>query len=207
MAAQRERAAEMTETPTDGAGGGGRPAVFLDRDGTLIQEREYLADPAGVVLVEGAAGAVAALREAGFAVVVVTNQSGIARGLYGEDDYRAVAARLNELLERAAAPVDATYYCPHHPDFTGPCDCRKPGLGMYEQASDALGLNPGRSFYVGDRVKDVQPALALGGTGILVRTGYGAEEEERAPPGVAVVDDLPAAAALILSVDALSAPE
>jgi D-glycero-D-manno-heptose 1,7-bisphosphate phosphatase len=189
------------------ARGPGRPAVFLDRDGTVIQEREYLADPAGVVLVAGAAGAVAALREAGFAVVVVTNQSGIARGLYGEDDYHAVAARLDELLERAAAPVDATYYCPHHPDFTGPCDCRKPGLGMYEHATRALGLDPARSFYVGDRVKDVLPALALGGQGILVRTGYGAEEEEGAPPGVVVVDDLAAAAALILSVDALSGPE
>jgi D-glycero-D-manno-heptose 1,7-bisphosphate phosphatase len=202
----------MIEVPPDGdrdpSGGGAypdgrrgrrRPAVFLDRDGTVIREREYLADPAGVVLVDGAAGAVAALREAGFAVVIVTNQSGIARGFYSEDDYHAVAARLNELLHGAAAPVDATYYCPHHPDFTGPCDCRKPSLGMYRRAADALGLDPTRSFFVGDRLEDVRPALALGGTGILVRTGYGAEEEERAPPAVAVVDDLPAAALLILS--------
>lgn len=173
--------------------------MFLDRDGTVIQERDYLADPADVALVDGAASAVAALRAAGFAVVIVTNQSGIARGLYGEDDYRAVAARLDELLNHAAAPVDATYYCPHHPDFTGPCDCRKPDLGMYRRATEALGLDPTSSFYVGDRLKDVQPALALGGTGILVRTGYGAEEAAGAPPEVAVVDDLPAAAALILS--------
>lgn len=187
----------MIESPGREPHPHGRPAVFLDRDGTVIQEREYLADPAGVVLVDGAAGAIARLRAAGYAVVIVTNQSGIARGLYGEEDYRAVAARLDEILDRADAAVEATYYCPHHPDFSGPCDCRKPGLGMYRRASEALGLDPARSFFVGDRVKDVLPARAFGGTGILVRTGYGAEEQSGVPPDVTVVADLPAAAALI----------
>ncbi len=177
---------------------GFRRAAFLDRDGTLIVERDYLADPNDVVLVEGAAAAVARLREAGLAVVVVTNQSGMARGLYSESQYRDVAGRLDQLLERANAPVDATYHCPHHPDYTGPCECRKPGLGMYHDAADALGLDLGRSFYVGDRTKDVEPALALGGAGILVRTGYGREEEARVPEGIAVVDDLVEAAALIV---------
>lgn len=174
-----------------------RRAVFLDRDGTLIVEREYLADPEGVAFVPGAEEAIRRLREAGLVVVVVTNQSGIARGLYTEEAYHAVAQRLDELLARASAPVDATYYCPHHPDLTGPCDCRKPSTGMYRAAARDLGLDLACSFYVGDRLKDVLPALELGGKGILVRTGYGREEEKALPAGAEVVDDLTAAVELI----------
>lgn len=180
-----------------------RPAVFLDRDGTVIQEREYLADPAGVRLVPGAAEAIRRLRAAGYAVVIVTNQSGIARGLYRESDYRAVAARLDTMLARAGARPDGTYHCPHHPDLTGPCPCRKPGTGMHRRAAEELGLDLAASVYVGDKPTDVEPGLALGGRGVLVRTGYGRESEAEVPPEVWVVDDLPAAAALIL--DALPA--
>jgi D-glycero-D-manno-heptose 1,7-bisphosphate phosphatase len=176
-----------------------RRAAFLDRDGTIIKECNYLADPGGVVLVDGAAGAIAAMKNAGLLVVVVTNQSGIARGLYTQANYTAVAARLDELLLRAEAPVDATYYCPHHPDFSGPCDCRKPGLGMYRVAARTMGIELAESFYVGDRLKDVVPALTLGGQGILVRTGHGAGEEAAAPDGIRVADDLPSAAEMILT--------
>lgn len=175
-----------------------RRAVFLDRDGTLIQEREYLSDPAGVDLLEGVPEALARLRAAGFALVVVTNQSGIARGLYTLDDYRAVARRVDEVLEVAGVRPDATYFCPHHPDFTGPCDCRKPGRGMYLRAARELGLALKGSFFVGDRVKDVLPARTLGGTGILVRTGYGEEEEGRLPEGALAADTLLEAATLII---------
>lgn len=176
-----------------------RPAVFVDRDGTIVAERSYLADPEGVELVPGAADALAALRQAGFALVTVTNQSGIALGLYSEDDYRAVARRVNEVLEAAGSPVDATEYCPHHPDATGPCACRKPSTGMHLHAAAALGLDPARSYYVGDKVTDVLPALELGGQGILVRTGYGHEQEGRVPDGIRVADDLAGAAALVLA--------
>lgn len=175
-----------------------RPAVFLDRDGTLIQEREYLADPAGVELVPGVPGALKELRAAGYALVVVTNQSGIARGYYTEDQYRAVAERIDAELAEAGAPVDATYYCPHHPEHTAPCACRKPGTGMHRRAARELGLVLERSWYVGDKVKDVLPARTLGGDGILVRTGYGAEEEGALPSDFSVADDLPAAARRIL---------
>ncbi len=175
-----------------------RPAVFLDRDGTLIQERVYLADPEGVVLMPGATDALRALREAGYALVVVTNQSGIARGLYGEDDYRAVARRFDELLRAAEAPVDLTLYCPHHPDFGEACRCRKPDTGMHREAAEALGVSLTESYYVGDKVADVLPAGELGGRGVLVRTGYGLDEEPGAPQGVFVVDDVGAAAKLIL---------
>jgi D-glycero-D-manno-heptose 1,7-bisphosphate phosphatase len=176
-----------------------RPAVFVDRDGTIIEERYYLADPARVVLVPGTASALADLRRAGFSLVIVTNQSGIARGLYGEDAYRAVATSLTGALERAGAPVDRTEYCPHHPDVTGPCDCRKPATGMHRRAAAALGLDFRRSYFIGDKPKDVLPALELGGRGILVRTGYGREHEREVPAGVSVVDDLRAAADLILA--------
>lgn len=176
-----------------------RPAVFVDRDGTLIVEREYLADPDRVVLIPGAAEALAALRRAGYALVVVSNQSGIARGLYGEAEYEAVTARMLAMLEDGGVVVDAVYHCPHHPDLTGPCRCRKPGTGMYEQAAADLGLDLAASWYVGDKRSDVLPALSLGGKGVLVRTGYGREEESGVPDGVEVVDDLGAAARHIVT--------
>lgn len=176
---------------------GSRRAAFVDRDGTLIQEKEYLADPEGIRLVPGAVEALRSLREAGLAIVVVTNQSGIARGLYAEEDYRAVARRLDRILEEAGVAPDGTYYCPHHPRFTGPCPCRKPGTGMYREAAEDLDLALQGSYYIGDRVKDTVPARVLRGNGILVRTGFGRDEEADAREDVVVVDDLPAAARLI----------
>jgi D,D-heptose 1,7-bisphosphate phosphatase len=176
-----------------------RAAVFLDRDGTLIAERSYLADPAGVELVPGAVEALRELRAAGLALVVVTNQSGIALGLYTERDYRAVAARLEDLLAGQGVELDATHYCPHHPDVTGPCECRKPGTAMHRRAAANLGLDLARSFYVGDKVSDVQPAGALGGQAILVRTGYGAQHERLVRAGTWIARDLADAASQILA--------
>lgn len=172
------------------------PAVFLDRDGTLIRDADYLADPEGVELLPGVAEALELFREAGFRRVVVTNQSGIARGLYSEADYRAVAKRLDEVLRAAGTGVELTLYCPHHPDFTGPCECRKPSVGMHEEAAARLDLDLADSFYVGDKRSDVEVGAKLGGRGILVRTGYGLETEARGelPSDVVVVDDLLAAA-------------
>jgi D-glycero-D-manno-heptose 1,7-bisphosphate phosphatase len=181
----------MTEGP--------RRAVFLDRDGTLIEERVYVSEPEGVVLLPGTAAALSDLRDAGFTLVVVTNQSGIARGLYGEHEYHAVAKRLDDLLAEAGSPVDATMYCPHHPDFGPTCQCRKPATGMYRQAAAELRLSLTDSYYVGDKVSDVTPAHELEGVGVLVRTGYGAEEAARVPAGTVVVEDLVEAARLILS--------
>jgi D-glycero-D-manno-heptose 1,7-bisphosphate phosphatase len=188
-----------------GCGGSGRgvthtrAAVYLDRDGTLLVERHYLADPAGVELIPGAAEALAELADAGYALVVVTNQSGIARGLYTEEDYQAVARGLEAALAGAGVVLDGTYHCPHYPDVTGPCPCRKPSTGMYLQAALDLDLDPERSWYVGDKVTDVLPALELRGRGILVRTGYGREHEPSVPRGTVVVDDLAAAARHILA--------
>ena len=175
-----------------------RPAVFIDRDGTIIAEKSYLDDPAGVELVPGSADGMRRLREAGFALVVVTNQSGIARGLYSEADYHAVARRLDEVLAALDVLPDGTYYCPHHPDFSEPCDCRKPDTGMHRRAAEELDLDLAASYYVGDKPSDVIPAVTLGGQGILVRTGYGAEQDASVPEGTWVVDDLDAAARRIL---------
>jgi D-glycero-D-manno-heptose 1,7-bisphosphate phosphatase len=171
-------------------------AAFLDRDGTLIVEREYLADPDDVEFAPGAFEALHTLRDAGYALVLVTNQSGIARGIFSEQDFHAVQRRVTAVLRSAALRLDATYWCPHHPDFSGPCDCRKPLTGMYRRAAAELDLDLTASVYIGDRLRDVLPALELGGSGILLRTGYGREEARSAPPQIRVVDDLPAAAAL-----------
>jgi len=180
----------------------GWPAVFLDRDGTLIRERDYLADPEGVQFVPGALEALARLRAAGMPYVIVTNQSGIARGLYTLDDYHRVAARVLELLEEAGVPPLDVRFCPHHPEFTGPCECRKPATGMYRAAATEHGLDPTRSFYVGDKVTDVLPARELGGVGVLVRTGFGIESEAEIGDGAVVVDDVSGAIELVLgSVD------
>lgn len=167
----------------------GRPAVFLDRDGTLIEDLHYLRDPARVRLLPGAAEAIRRLNAGGYAAVVVTNQSGIARGLLTEAEYQATARRLDALLGAEGARLDGHYHCPHHPSLSGPCDCRKPGALLYRQAAADLRLDPTASWWVGDRLRDIAAASLLGGRGILVRSGAGAEEtakvEAAAWPAVA----------------------
>lgn len=175
-----------------------RAAVFLDRDGTIIRERHYLAEPSGVELIPGAASAIQSLAEAGFALVIITNQSGIARGLVSPAQYEAVHDRLTTLLAEHGVHLDGAYHCPHHPDWTGPCSCRKPELGLYQTAASELELDLSRSHFVGDKVSDVRPADALGGTGYLVRTGHGTQEVAAAPEHVPVFDDLAAVARAIL---------
>lgn len=175
-----------------------RRAVFLDRDGTLIEETDYLCDPGDIKLIPGAVEALGLLHEAGFALVLVTNQSGIARGYFSLEDYQAVATRLDELLAEVGITLDDARFCPHHPEFTGKCPCRKPSTGMHREASALLGLDPSLSYFVGDKIQDLLPALELGGEGILVRTGYGRQEEGGLPPAFAVADDLLEAARLIL---------
>ena len=173
-------------------------AVFLDRDGTLIFDRDYLADPAGVELLPGAAEAVARLNRAGLFVVLVTNQSGIGRGYYGEAEYAAVHARLVDLLASAGARLDAEYHCPLAPGDPDPHADRKPGAGMYLRAAREHGLDLAASWYVGDRMRDVAAARELGGRGILVRSAQSELGDAAALAGVEVVDSLAAAADLIV---------
>lgn len=146
----------------------GRPAAFLDRDGTLMYDVAYAADPDQVRLLPGAAATVRRLNELGVPVVVVTNQSGIARGLVTDAQYAAVRDRLDALLSAEGARIDRSYHCPHHPEFGQDCECRKPGPLLYAQAAQALDLDPARSLYAGDRWRDVAPGLAAGGFGVLI---------------------------------------
>jgi D-glycero-D-manno-heptose 1,7-bisphosphate phosphatase len=173
-------------------------AVFLDRDGTVISEQDYLADPGLVEFVPGAIEALRLFRAAGYKLIIVTNQSGIARGLYTLADYRAVEARVGRVLAENGVELAAVFFCPHHPDVTGPCECRKPGLGMYREAERKLGIDLASSVYIGDRMKDVLPALALHGRGILVRTGYGATEVKHVEAGLETASDVLEAAYMVV---------
>ncbi|GAC1651582.1 MAG: hypothetical protein NVS4B3_12540 [Gemmatimonadaceae bacterium] len=147
---------------------GGRPAAFLDRDGTIIVDRHYVARAEDVVLLPGAAQAITRLNAAGIVVVVVTNQSGIARGYLTEAEYLLVAARLNDVLAEHGAEIVASYHCPHHPDRPEGCRCRKPGRLLYDRAITDLGLDASKSLFAGDRLRDIQAAATFGGVGILV---------------------------------------
>ena len=169
-----------------------RPAVFFDRDGTLIEEEHYLSDPARVRLHAGAVEAVRRARALGASVVAVTNQSGIGRGMYTEADYERVRARVDALFEEAGAPLDATYHCPHAPEAG--CACRKPGIALYQQAASEHALDLAGSLFVGDRLRDVQPAARFGGLGVLVPTAETPFAElERGKTEFRVSTTLPAA--------------
>ncbi|MBM3979152.1 MAG: HAD family hydrolase [Planctomycetes bacterium] len=150
-----------------------REAVFFDRDGTLIEEAHYLADPDCVRLIPGAADAVRALNAAGALVIVVTNQSGVARGYFPESRVDEVHERLSRLLAEFGAKVDAYYYCPHH-ETTGSCDCRKPKPGMLLTAARDFDIDLARSWMIGDKACDAGAGVAAGCRTLLVRTGHGA---------------------------------
>ena len=174
-----------------------RRAVFADRDGTIIEDRHYVADPGHVSLIPGAPGALLRMRKMGFALVTVTNQSGIGRGLYDLGDYERVAAEVDRQLAGAGVVMDGTYFCPDGPGGDPETTCRKPSPLMYRAAARDLGIEPEGSYFVGDKRRDVMPATIFGGTGILVRTGHGRAEEKGLAPGFRIVDDLAAAADLI----------
>ncbi len=188
----------------------GVPAAFLDRDGTIIEDPGYLSDPEKIQFIPGAIDALRALQQAGYRLVLVTNQAGVARGLLAETDVHRVNDRLTALLAEAGVHLDGIYYCPHHPDYGPPeyrreCDCRKPKPGMIHQAIHDLGLNPSRSVVIGDHVTDAAAAQAFPGMmGIMLRTGHGTEEWQKIQDGVLAVpehvaDNLKAAAEWFLA--------
>jgi histidinol-phosphate phosphatase family protein len=154
-----------------------RPAAFIDRDGTIIRDAAYVRDPADVELLPGVAGAIRRLNDEGVPVIVVTNQSGIARGLLTTDDYECVRRRIDALLGAENAHIDATYVCPHFPELSGPCDCRKPGLKLYRDAMAEHQIDATRSLFVGDRWRDVAPAGALGGRAIMLDVSSTPDED------------------------------
>jgi D-glycero-D-manno-heptose 1,7-bisphosphate phosphatase len=183
-----------------------RRAVFLDRDGTIVEEGGYIERLERLVFFPYSIDAIRVLNRAGFAVVVVTNQAGIARGIVRESFVGEAHRYIAERVEAGGARIDAFYYCPHYPtgvidEFRKACDCRKPRPGMLRQAAADLDLDLAGSFSVGDRWHDVGAAAAVGARGVLVRTGLGRREEMTPEPGIrpaAIADNLAAAAAWIV---------
>ena len=185
---------------------GQRPAVFLDRDGTLLEEAGYLDRLERLVFFPYTVDAVRLLNRSGFVVVIVTNQAGIARGIFKEAFVADAHRHISEQLSRGGARIDAFYYCPHHPEavveaLRQDCECRKPRPGMFTRAAEELGLDLARSFVVGDRWHDLEAGQRVGARGLLVRTGYGRTEEASPRAGVdaaAVVDNVMEAVSWIL---------
>jgi D-glycero-D-manno-heptose 1,7-bisphosphate phosphatase len=180
--------------------------VFLDRDGTLIEERGYLDRLDLLAIFPWTADALRLLRRAGFATVVITNQSAIGQGIIDEPFLHEVHHLLDARLASSGAAPDAYYHCPHHPRaalerFRVTCRCRKPAPGMIEQACREMDLDPRRSFMVGDRWIDVACGQAAGARGLMVRTGHGGDEERAVPAGAradAILNNLMEAAGWIL---------
>ena len=156
-------------------------AVFMDRDGTINEERGYLGDPCGLNILPGVVDAIRLINENRIKAVVITNQSGVARGYFSEEMVEKVHLRLRELLGEKGVCLDGIYYCPHHPEV-GPseyrkkCNCRKPALGMLNLASAELEIDLSRSYVIGDKLTDIEPAYKVGAKGILVLTGYGNDQ-------------------------------
>lgn len=155
-------------------------AIFLDRDGTINEEVGYLDSLDKLVIFPSAFEAIRLINQSGRKVIVVTNQAGIARGLFGEDLVETIHAALREALRRKSAFIDAFYYCPHHPTeglppYRQSCDCRKPAPGLFLRASREWNLDLSASWMIGDRYNDMEAAHRAGARGILVKTGYGAD--------------------------------
>ena len=181
-----------------------RKAAFIDRDGVLNEERAFVHRAEDFAFIPGAIEALQALQAAGYLLVVITNQSGIARGIYSEEDYLALTTYMRERLHAAGVRLDAVEYCPHLADapvarYRVDCDCRKPKPGMLKRAIQTLAIDPAASFLVGDRLSDVEAGRAAGiGRCFLVRTGYELPEIS-ASLSDGVYEDLLACATHVLS--------
>ncbi len=183
-----------------------RRAVFLDRDGTLNKDVHYLSRAGDFEWIPGTIDSLKALQDAGWALVVITNQSGIAQGKLTHKDLQAIHGRMLSDLKERGVELDGVYYCPHHPKLgtnPGPCSCRKPEPGLIEQAAGELNLDLANSWMVGDSIRDLRAGQRMGTASILVRTGKGSaqEAELEAHPGInaLVAEDMAQAAAWILA--------
>ena len=181
-----------------------RKVVFLDRDGVVNEEVDYLFKPEETILTATIAEAVKLIHKSGRLAVVVTNQAGIAKKMYRQADMESVHARIQTMLLQygADAVIDAFYFCPHHPDFKGSCDCRKPAAGMLLRAKEDFDIDMERSFMVGDRMSDLNAGLAAGcRASALVLTGYGANEKSKAAQaGFTVAENVLEAVKYFLSI-------
>ena len=188
-----------------------KPAAFLDRDGTILDELGYVTPSSTITLYPWSVDSIRLLKRAGYAVVVITNQGGIGLGLYDHDFVKRTHDDLSAQFAEANAHVDAWYYCPHHPEavveeYRVVCECRKPGTRMLQDAARDLALDLSQSWVVGDQWRDVQLAHAAGCRSVLLRTGHGAIQEAAWPrdvaPATVVCDNLIEAVSAILERDA-----
>jgi histidinol-phosphate phosphatase family protein len=152
-------------------------AVFLDRDGTIMKDAHYISSPSQVRLIPGAAQAIKRINDAGVPAIVITNQSGLGRGLFTIDDYEAVRRQFESLLAEHGARIDASYFCPEHPGAKGPTGCRKPGTKMFEDAIRDFRLDARNVAYLGDRWRDVAASKKLGGRGIMIASPMTTDED------------------------------
>jgi histidinol-phosphate phosphatase family protein len=157
-------------------------AIFLDRDGTINIEKEFISNPDDVELIPGAAEGLHLAAEHGFKLFVISNQSGVARGLMTEDDVARVNQRLIDLLGSEGVKLDAVEFCGHHPSVTGRCECRKPQRGMIDRVLKKFDIDLARSFVIGDRALDRELAFNIGAKAIMVMTGYGVLEVNALSP-------------------------
>jgi len=171
-----------------------RPFVVLDRDGTVVEERVYLSDPRELALLPGAAEAMRHFRTMGFGLIIITNQSAIARGFFNEAQLSRIHQELSRLLRTECVELDGIYFCPHKPEDH--CGCRKPEPGLINLASKELRIDLRSSVVIGDKACDIELGRQVGATTILVRTGYGAQSESSVTADY-VVDDLLAAVGVL----------
>jgi histidinol-phosphate phosphatase family protein len=171
-----------------------KPAIFLDRDGTITEDRGYIKDPKNLVLINNAAKALKLLKAAGFWLIIVSNQSGVGRGYLTLSTLEKIHKKLREMLSRKGADIDGVYFCPHLPD--NDCRCRKPGTGMAEKAMRDFDIDIKKSWVIGDKGSDIEFGKRLGAKTILVLTGYGMKEKETVAPDF-IVDNILDAAVLI----------
>jgi D-glycero-D-manno-heptose 1,7-bisphosphate phosphatase len=157
-----------------------RGAVILDRDRTILVEKQYLSDPAGVELLPESAAGLLRMQRMGWPLVIVTNQSGIARGYFDESTLKKIHERMLELLSARGVWIEEIYHCPHHPSEQ--CGCRKPGRGLVDRAAAEVGFDPRRSVVIGDQPGDIELARVVGARSVLVRTGYGRKFERELKP-------------------------
>lgn len=160
-----------------------KKAVFLDRDGVLIEDVNYLSSLSQIKFFADIPNGLKRLKSTGFLLIVITNQSGVARGYFTEDFVRKTHQKLNQILQTYQIQIDASYFCPHHPEGHSPynivCGCRKPNPGMIHKAAIEHDIDIDQSYMIGDKISDMELALNANLTGILVKTGYGVQQSER----------------------------
>jgi len=154
-------------------------AIFLDRDGVINKEVSHLSDPKDFEFIKGSIEALKLFKQKGFLLIIITNQAGIARGLFTEETLSKIHYKMIKILKENNIQLDDIYYCPHHPEFTGPCDCRKPNPGMILKAQLKHNIDLSDSYMVGDTLNDIETGKAVKCKTILVLTGYGKEEQKK----------------------------